>query len=168
MSADLIRCGSTRGSLKSSFRPGQRDTVKPVHRPLRAAWGEWALRATRTQQCGRQRLVGTLLPFLESNTVMKANIRVFREELAKLGWSTDDNIKFYERWTTDNMDLVGAAPAKRAFCRQGRDRVSGAKDQFRHVGGVGSNFRLASTPTVQLSPREWPLPADLAHCCASR
>jgi putative tryptophan/tyrosine transport system substrate-binding protein len=70
----------------------------------------WPL-ATRAQQGGRERLVGIILPFPESNAVMQANIRTFREELAKLGWSAGDNIKFDERWTTDNMDLVRAAAA---------------------------------------------------------
>ena len=42
---------------------------------------------------------------------MLANIRAFREELAKLGWSAGGNIKFDERWTTDNMDLARAAAA---------------------------------------------------------
>jgi putative ABC transport system substrate-binding protein len=68
----------------------------------------WPL-ATRAQQGGPLRLVGMLLPFPESNTVMQANIRALREELAKLGWSEGGNIKFDERWTTDNMDLVWAA-----------------------------------------------------------
>jgi len=67
--------------------------------------------ATRAQQGGRMRLVGILLPFPESNTVMQAYIRTLREELAKLGWSEGGNIKFDERWTTDNMDLVRAAAA---------------------------------------------------------
>ena len=57
------------------------------------------------------RLVGILMPFPESNTVMKANVRTLREELTKLGWSEGGNIKFDERWTTDNMDLVRAAAA---------------------------------------------------------
>jgi len=70
----------------------------------------WPL-ATRAQQSGRMRLVGILMPFPESNSVMQANIRALREELAKLGWSEAGNIKFDERWTTDNMDLVRAAAA---------------------------------------------------------
>jgi putative ABC transport system substrate-binding protein len=70
----------------------------------------WPL-ATRAQQSGRARLVGMLLPFPESDPVMQANIRALREEVAKLGWSEGGNIKFDERWTTDNMDLVRAAAA---------------------------------------------------------
>jgi putative tryptophan/tyrosine transport system substrate-binding protein len=74
------------------------------------ATAAWPL-ATRAQQGGPVRLVGLLLPFPESNAVMQANIRALREELAKLGWSAGGNIKFDERWTTDNMDLVRAAAA---------------------------------------------------------
>ncbi len=70
----------------------------------------WPLSA-QPQQGGRVRLVGMLLPFPENNTVMQANVRVLREELAKLGWSAGGNIKFDERWTTDNMDLVRASAA---------------------------------------------------------
>ena len=70
----------------------------------------WPL-AARAQQGGRVRLVGILLPFPESNTLLQANVRAFREEMAKLGWSAGGNIKFDERWTTDNMDLVRAAAA---------------------------------------------------------
>ena len=68
----------------------------------------WPL-ATRAQQAGRTRLVGILLPFRESDAVTQTNVRALREELAKLGWSEGSNIKFDERWTTDNMDFVRAA-----------------------------------------------------------
>jgi putative tryptophan/tyrosine transport system substrate-binding protein len=70
----------------------------------------WPLE-TWAQQDGRVQVVGMLLPFPESNTSMQANIRALRAELAKLGWSEGGNIKFDERWTTDNMDLVRAAAA---------------------------------------------------------
>jgi putative ABC transport system substrate-binding protein len=70
----------------------------------------WPLSA-RAQQGAPMRLVSILLPFPESNTVQQAYIRAFREGLAKLGWSAGGNIKFDERWTTDNMDLVRAAAA---------------------------------------------------------
>jgi len=68
----------------------------------------WPL-ATRAQQGGPMRLVGILLPFPESDPQMQANIRVFREELTRLGWSEGSNLHFDERWTTDNMDRVRAA-----------------------------------------------------------
>lgn len=67
--------------------------------------------AARAQQGDRVRLVGMLIPFPESDAVMQANIRMLREELAKLGWSEGGNIKFDEHWTTDNMDLVRSAAA---------------------------------------------------------
>jgi putative ABC transport system substrate-binding protein len=72
--------------------------------------GVWPLSA-RAQRGGRVRLAGLLLPFPENNAVMQANVRALREELEKLGWSEGGNIKFDERWTTDNMDLVRAAAA---------------------------------------------------------
>jgi putative tryptophan/tyrosine transport system substrate-binding protein len=85
----------------------------PTRRLVLIAAGVTAVwpQTTRAQQGGPMRLVGMLLPFPESDPAMQANIRTLREELAKLGWSEGGNIKFDERWTTDNMDLVRAAAA---------------------------------------------------------
>jgi len=65
----------------------------------------------RAQQHDRVRLVGILIPFLESDPVMQPYVRAFREELSKMGWSEGGNVHFEERWTTDNMDRVRAATA---------------------------------------------------------
>ncbi len=72
-----------------------------------AAWplAAWA------QQAGRVRLVGILMPFPENDPEMRASVQAFRQELAKLGWSEGGSVKFDERWSTDNMDLVRAAAA---------------------------------------------------------
>jgi putative tryptophan/tyrosine transport system substrate-binding protein len=65
----------------------------------------------RAQQAGRIRLVGILAPYPASDAESQIRVRAFREELTKLGWSDGSNVKFEERWTTDNMDLVRAAAA---------------------------------------------------------
>ena len=67
--------------------------------------------AARAQQPHRTRLVGILMPFLESNAVAQTGFRAFREELTKLGWPEGSDVQFDVRWTTDNMDLVRAAAA---------------------------------------------------------
>jgi putative tryptophan/tyrosine transport system substrate-binding protein len=70
-----------------------------------------ALPLAARAQGDRVRLVGMLLPFPKSDPVVQASIRTLREELAKLGWSEGGTVKFDERWTTDNMDLVRSAAA---------------------------------------------------------
>ena len=41
----------------------------------------------------------------------QARIRVFRQELLRLGWPEGGNVLFDERWSTDNMDVVRADAA---------------------------------------------------------
>ena len=54
------------------------------------------------------RLIGILMPFPQSDAAAQARVRVFRQELLRLGWSEGGNVKFDERWSTDNMDAVRA------------------------------------------------------------
>jgi putative tryptophan/tyrosine transport system substrate-binding protein len=72
-----------------------------------AAWPVVA----RAQQPHRVRLVGILAPYPESDTLAKARVRAFRQGLAKHGWSEGSDVKFDERWTSDDMDRVRAAAA---------------------------------------------------------
>jgi putative tryptophan/tyrosine transport system substrate-binding protein len=72
-----------------------------------AACPMWA----RAQQAARVRLVGILAPYPASDAESQMRVRAFRQELTKLGWSDGRNVKFEERWTTDNMELVRAAAA---------------------------------------------------------
>src|SRR5262245_32329972 len=70
----------------------------------------WPLGA-RAQQPSGMRLIGILMPFAKSDVGTQANVRVFRQELARLGWTEGGNVQFDEHWSTDNMDLVRADAA---------------------------------------------------------
>ena len=67
--------------------------------------------AARAQQTDRLRRVGILMPYPKGDSETEARIRVFKQELAKLGWADGRNIRFDEHWTTDNMDMVRAQAA---------------------------------------------------------
>jgi putative tryptophan/tyrosine transport system substrate-binding protein len=67
--------------------------------------------AARAQQKERVRRIGILMPFPKSEGAYQARVRVFRQELARLGWSEGGNVQFDERWSTDNMDVVRADAA---------------------------------------------------------
>src|ERR1700739_3612052 len=64
----------------------------------------------RAQQKERVRRIGILMPF-PKNDHFSAYVRVFRQELLKLGWSESSNVQFDVRWSTDNMDMVRADAA---------------------------------------------------------
>jgi putative tryptophan/tyrosine transport system substrate-binding protein len=70
----------------------------------------WPL-ASRAQQTDRMRRIGVLLPFPKGDAEIQARVQAFRQELARLGWSEGGNVKFDERWSTDNVDLVTADAA---------------------------------------------------------
>jgi putative tryptophan/tyrosine transport system substrate-binding protein len=65
----------------------------------------------QAQQKERVRQIGILMPFLRSDAAVQAFVRVFRQELLRLGWSEGGNVQFDERWSTDNMDVVRADAA---------------------------------------------------------
>jgi putative tryptophan/tyrosine transport system substrate-binding protein len=65
----------------------------------------------QAQQKERMRRIGILMPFPKSDAAYQARVRVFRQELARLGWSEGGNVQFDERWSTDNMDVVRADAA---------------------------------------------------------
>jgi len=56
----------------------------------------------------RARVVGILIPYPEDDEIAQARFRVFRQELARLGWSEGRDVQLDVRWTTDNMDRVRA------------------------------------------------------------
>jgi putative ABC transport system substrate-binding protein len=77
---------------------------------LGGAAATWPI-AVRAQQKERVRRIGILMPFPKSDAAYQARARVFRQELARLGWSEGANVQFDERWSTDNMDVVRADAA---------------------------------------------------------
>ena len=64
----------------------------------------------QAQQKERVRRIAILMPF-PNRDIFPAYVRVFRQEMLKLGWSESDNVQFDERWSTDNMDMVRADAA---------------------------------------------------------
>jgi putative ABC transport system substrate-binding protein len=77
----------------------------------------WPL-AARAQQRDRERRVGVLSQFPESDTDARANIAVFRQELQHSGWIEGRNIHFDVRWGAGDperrrryaAELVALAP----------------------------------------------------------
>jgi putative ABC transport system substrate-binding protein len=66
--------------------------------------------AQAQQKERRVRRIAILMPF-PNNDHFSVIVRVFRQELLKLGWSESNNVQFDERWSTDNMDMVRADAA---------------------------------------------------------
>src|SRR5580704_3352957 len=62
----------------------------------------WPL-TVRAQQPYRQRQIGLIIGYEESNPQAKSWVAAFRDSLAKLGWTEGQNVKFEDRW-------VGADP----------------------------------------------------------
>ncbi|MGH1587834.1 ABC transporter substrate-binding protein [Methylobacterium phyllosphaerae] len=46
------------------------------------------------------------MPFSKNDAALEARIRIFRDELSKLGWLDGSNVQFDERWSTDDMNVV--------------------------------------------------------------
>ena len=77
---------------------------------LGGAAAAWPL-AAHAQQGARVRRVGIVMPYPRGDSENEARVRAFKQELAKLGWTDGGNIRFDERWTTDDMSRVWAEAA---------------------------------------------------------
>ena len=77
---------------------------------LGGAAAAWPLTAG-AQQTARVRRIGVLMAFPRSDTEVQSRVQIFRQELAKLGWSEGGNVQFDERWTGDNMIWCGPTPS---------------------------------------------------------
>jgi ABC-type uncharacterized transport system substrate-binding protein len=73
---------------------------------LGGAAAAWPLPARAQQTGDRVRRVGILMPYPQTEQEMQGRVRVFKEELHRLGWIEGSKIEFDERWTADNMELV--------------------------------------------------------------
>jgi putative ABC transport system substrate-binding protein len=62
--------------------------------------------AARAQQAGSVRRVGILMPYHKGDSEYEIRVRALRQELSRLGWTDGGNVRFDERWTTDNMDRL--------------------------------------------------------------
>jgi ABC-type uncharacterized transport system substrate-binding protein len=66
----------------------------------------WPL-AARAQQAARQRRVGVLLAFAESDDEYQRRMAEFRQEIRRLGWP-EERLRIDERWPADDMKRVQA------------------------------------------------------------
>jgi putative ABC transport system substrate-binding protein len=73
---------------------------------LGGAAAMWPL-AARAQQAARQRRVGILLAFAESDREFQENVGAFRQEIRRLGWP-EESLRIDERWAADDMERVRA------------------------------------------------------------
>ncbi len=89
----------------------RRELITLLGGTVAASCVSWPL-AAQAQQKERVRRIGILMPFPDSDAAYRARVRVFRQELARLGWSEGSNVQFDERWSTDNMDVVRADAAR--------------------------------------------------------
>jgi putative ABC transport system substrate-binding protein len=69
----------------------------------------WPL-AARAQQAGeRVRRIGVLMPFDETDPVMKTRISAFAQALADLGWTEGRNVRMEVRWVADDINRIRAS-----------------------------------------------------------
>src|SRR5262245_60176145 len=73
---------------------------------LGGAAAAWPL-AARAQQAARQRIVGVLLAFAESDDEYQRRVAAFRQEIRRLGWP-EERLRIEERWPADDMKRVRA------------------------------------------------------------
>jgi putative ABC transport system substrate-binding protein len=66
---------------------------------LGGAAAAWPL-AARAQQAARQRRVGILLAFAESDDEYQRRVAEFRQEIRRLGWP-EESLRIDERWPAD-------------------------------------------------------------------
>jgi len=63
-------------------------------------------RAVRAQKSGNLRRVGLLMVYEEGKPQVQGWLAAFREALAKLGWTEDQNIHFEFRWTGVDLNRI--------------------------------------------------------------
>jgi putative tryptophan/tyrosine transport system substrate-binding protein len=67
--------------------------------------GLW-LRPLMAQQADRVRRVGVLMPSTETDAQAQAEVRVFRDEFQKLGWTDGKNVRIELRWAGGEMSQI--------------------------------------------------------------
>jgi putative ABC transport system substrate-binding protein len=75
---------------------------------LGGAAASWPLSA-HAQQSERVRRIGVLVPFGESDPVLRTRVTVFRDALAELGWVEGRNLRIDYGWAGDAGKLPGYA-----------------------------------------------------------
>jgi ABC-type uncharacterized transport system substrate-binding protein len=72
---------------------------------LGGAAAAWPLAAS-AQQRGRVRTIGVLMNFLESDPAGQVGVAAFRDELKKLGWREDSDLRIELRWAESDPDRL--------------------------------------------------------------
>jgi len=70
----------------------------------------WPL-AARAQD-DRGRAIGVLMPYAESDAELEVRVAAFKQELGKRGWIEGKNLRFHERWATDDLERLRAHAAE--------------------------------------------------------
>src|SRR5215204_6965213 len=70
----------------------------------------WPL-AARAQD-DRGRAIGILMPYAESDAELEVRVAAFKQELGKRGWIDGKNLRFHERWATDDLERLRAHAAE--------------------------------------------------------
>src|SRR5215203_5995268 len=70
----------------------------------------WPLAAKA--QDDRGRAIGVLMPYAESDAELEVRVAAFKQELGKRGWIDGKNLRFHERWATDDLERLRAHAAE--------------------------------------------------------
>ena len=100
----------------------------------------WPL-STRAQQPSGLRRIGLLMAWREDDMEVQAWLRVFHDELEKLGWIEDRNVKFEYRWVGNDTGLMLAAA---------RDIVAAKPDLIISSGSPTTAILLGQTRTIPI------------------
>src|SRR6267142_1687936 len=73
-----------------------------------AVWPE----VLRAQQVSGKRLVAVMTNTAESDQDERSRVATFRDELRRLGWLEETNIRFEYRWTAASTDLAKKSAAE--------------------------------------------------------
>lgn len=117
---------------------------------LSGAAAAWPI-AAWAQEAARQRRVGILLAYAESDGEFQGRVAAFRQELRRLGWS-EESLRVDERWAGDDMDRVRAYASELinlkpdAILVGGRRALSVLQEQTRSIPVV---FAGLSDPVAQ-------------------
>lgn len=71
----------------------------------------WPVAVLAQRSTDRMRRVGILMPFAQNDVETRTRVQILKQELQRLGWIEDRNVKFDERWTTPDLDRIRANAA---------------------------------------------------------
>jgi putative ABC transport system substrate-binding protein len=117
----------------------------------------WPL-AARAQRSERIRRVGVLMLYVENDPEGQVRANAFRQELEKLGWTSNSKLKFDYRWGVGDGDWIRSAAA---------ELLTLAPDVLLANGGPAVRAAQQATRTVLSYSSEVPIRWPMASCKAS-